>query len=124
MIICMDQADQEAEDHVEDSDQGMVDIIDHIMDIMDVEKVQNLVQLGGRNSSDESLLGEFKGTMKYKMFKHGVFLGVPVGLVSFFITNPVFDMQYTYRKNALEFCRSKNRITQEQFNFLARHSFS
>ena len=71
---------------------------------------------GGRNSSDESLLGEFKGTMKYKMFKHGVFLGVPVGLVSFFITNPVFDMQYTYRKNALEYSRSKNRITQEQFN--------
>ena len=71
---------------------------------------------GGRNSSDGSMLGEFKGTMKYKMLKHGVFIGVPVGLVSFFITNPVFDIQYTYRKNALEYSRSKNRITEEQFN--------
>ena len=71
---------------------------------------------GGRNSSDGSMLGEFKGTMKYKMYKHGVFLGIPVGLVSFFITNPLFDIQYTYRKNALEYSKSKNRITEEQFN--------
>lgn len=69
-----------------------------------------------RKTTGSGMVHEFRDTMKYTMLKHGVFLGVPVGLVSFFITNPAFDVQYTYRKNALEYSRSKNRITEEQFN--------
>jgi hypothetical protein len=79
----------------------------------------------GRNSGarkfvdkikDSNSYLEYEHVMKYSMEKYGSIVGAPIGLVSFFITNPAFELQYKYRKNALEHSRKKSRITEEQYN--------
>ena len=67
-----------------------------------------------KNPADGSLWEEFKSTMSYSLKKHSVF-GLATGLLSFVLINPIQDMSYTYRKNALQYSRDKKRITEEQY---------
>lgn len=62
-----------------------------------------------------TIWGSFKSTMKYSMKKHGIF-GPITGLASFFVINPIFNMQYKFRKNALDYSKKKEKITEEQYN--------
>lgn len=67
-----------------------------------------------RSASDGSMWQEFKSTMSYSLKKHSVF-GLATGLLSFVLINPIQDMSYTYRKNALQYSKDKKRITEEQY---------
>jgi hypothetical protein len=67
-----------------------------------------------RSPSDGSMWQEFKSTMSYSLKKHSVF-GLATGLLSFVLINPIQDMTYTYRKNALKYSKDKKRITDEQY---------
>ena len=67
-----------------------------------------------RGPSDGSMWQEFKSTMSYSLKKHSIF-GLATGLLSFVLINPIQDMSYTYRKNALQYSREKKRITEEQY---------
>lgn len=67
-----------------------------------------------RGPSDGSMWQEFKSTMSYSLKKHSVF-GLATGLLSFVLINPIQDMTYTYRKNALQYSKEKKRITDEQY---------
>ena len=67
-----------------------------------------------RGPSDGSMWQEFKSTMSYSLKKHSVF-GLATGLLSFVLINPIQDMTYTYRKNALQYSKDKKRITDEQY---------
>ena len=69
---------------------------------------------GRKRSNDGSMWQEFKSTMSYSLQKHSVF-GLATGLLSFVLINPIQDMTYTYRKNALQYSKDKKRITDEQY---------